>query len=89
MEKQDAALIFSKGPRQKMQAQSLDMMCLGSYFFFYRVKKKIIKALHSTAASQDKEETETMSAGEETAKMQYSYQERKGASTVGCEPLQG
>lgn len=26
-----------------------------------------------------------MSAGEETAKMQYSYQERKGASTVGCE----
>lgn len=24
-----------------------------------------------------------MSAGEETAKMQYSYQERKGASTAG------
>lgn len=51
-------------------------------FLFYSVKK-IIKALHSTAASQDKDETETMSAGAETAKMQDSYQERKGASTVG------
>ena len=42
----------------------------------------IIKASHSTAASQDKDQTETMSAGE-TAKMQDSYGERKGASTVG------
>lgn len=68
-----------------MQAHSLDMMYLGSYFSFTVKKKNKIKALHSTAASQDKEETETMSAGEETVRMQYSYQERKGASSVGCE----
>lgn len=49
------------------------MMCLASYFCFTERKKIIIiKASHSTAASQDKDETETMSAGGETAKMQDS-----------------
>lgn len=81
-DKQGAALTFYRGHRQKTQAWSLDKMYLASYFCFMEQKIIIIKASHSTAASQDKDQTETMSAGE-TAKMQDSYGERKGASTVG------
>lgn len=53
-EKQGAALLFYKGHRQNLQAWSLDMMCLASYFCFTERKKNNNKGLtfHSSKSGQ-------------------------------------